>query len=166
MTRAPAGSEGKSPSARGACAEGSRRCEAGGTWDRPQDWDCYRGRHGARRSHRSCCCCRRCPNRNCRAAAAGNAAKEGERNRIEGWRVSKDSRLSNVTQLATPHGGWVPTSRFPQCSSAALSSVHTRQKNVGPILASAYACNYSRPLLAWLGGVLLGNWSLKRLEAY
>ncbi|XP_030875431.1 histone acetyltransferase KAT7 isoform X2 [Leptonychotes weddellii] len=76
VTRAPAGSEGKSASARGACAEESRRCEAGGTWDRPQDWDCYRGRHGARRSHRSYCCCRRCPNRNCRAAAAGNAAKE------------------------------------------------------------------------------------------
>ncbi|XP_035950729.1 histone acetyltransferase KAT7 isoform X2 [Halichoerus grypus] len=76
VTRGPAGSEGKSASARGACAEGSRRCEAGGTWDRPQDWDCYRGRHGARRSHRSYCCCRRCPNRNCRAAAAGNAAKE------------------------------------------------------------------------------------------
>uniref|UniRef100_A0A7N5K079 Histone acetyltransferase n=1 Tax=Ailuropoda melanoleuca TaxID=9646 RepID=A0A7N5K079_AILME len=76
VTRAPAGSEGKSASARGACAGGSRRCEAGGTWDRPQDWDCYRGRHGARRSHRSYCCCRRCPNRNCRAAAAGNAAKE------------------------------------------------------------------------------------------
>ncbi|XP_032728028.1 histone acetyltransferase KAT7 isoform X3 [Lontra canadensis] len=76
MTRAPAGSEGKSASARGACAEGSRRCEAGGTWDRPQDWDCYRGRHGARRSHRSYCCCCRCPSRNCRAAAAGNAAKE------------------------------------------------------------------------------------------
>ncbi|XP_032178549.1 histone acetyltransferase KAT7 isoform X2 [Mustela erminea] len=76
VTRAPAGSEGKSASARGACAEGSRRCEAGGTWDRPQDWDCYRGRHGARRSHRSYCCCCRCPSRNCRAAAAGNAAKE------------------------------------------------------------------------------------------
>lgn len=79
VTRASAGSEGKSASARGACAEGCRRCEAGGTWDRPQDWDCYRGRHGARRSPRSsCCCCRRCPNRDRRAAAAGNAAKEGE----------------------------------------------------------------------------------------
>lgn len=84
----------------------------------------------------------------------------------KGWRVAKDSRLSNVTQSATPHSGWVPTSRFPQSSSAALSSVRTRRKNVGPILASAYACNYSRPLLAWLGGVLLGDWPLKRLEAY
>lgn len=46
------------------------------------------------------------------------------------------------------------------------STVHTQQKNVGPTLASAYGCNYSRPLLAWLGGVLLVNWSLKRLETY
>lgn len=84
----------------------------------------------------------------------------------KGWRVSEDSRLSNVTQLATPHSGWVPTSRFPEPSSASLPPVHTQQKNVGPILASACACNYSRPLLAWLGGVLLGNWSLKRLAAY
>lgn len=36
MTRAPAGSEGKSASARGACAEGCGRWEAGGTCDRPQ----------------------------------------------------------------------------------------------------------------------------------
>ncbi|XP_036195515.1 histone acetyltransferase KAT7 isoform X5 [Myotis myotis] len=76
-TRASAGSEGKSAPARGACAEGCRRCEAGGTWDRPQDWDCHRGRHGARRSYRSSRSCRRCPSRNRRAAAAGNAAKEG-----------------------------------------------------------------------------------------
>lgn len=82
----------------------------------------------------------------------------------EGWRVSKDSRLGNVTQLATPHTPWVPTSRSPEPSLATLSSVHTQQKNVGPTLASACACNYSRPLLAWLGGVLLGSWLLKRLE--
>lgn len=84
----------------------------------------------------------------------------------EGWRVSKDGRLSNVTQLATPRAGWVPTSRSPEPRSASLSYVRTQRKNVGPTLASAYACDYSRPLLAWLGGVLLVNWSLQRLGAY
>lgn len=84
----------------------------------------------------------------------------------KGWRVSEASRLSNVTQLATPRSGWVPTSRSPEPSLATLPPLGTRQKNVGPTLASAYASNYSRPLLAWIGGVLPVNWSLRRLGAY
>lgn len=46
----------------------------------------------------------------------------------ERWRVSKDSRFNNVTQLATPHSPWVPTSRCPEPSSATLSPVRTPQK--------------------------------------
>lgn len=81
----------------------------------------------------------------------------------KGWRVSKDSRLSNVTHwLRLTMAGF----QLPASSSAALSSLHTQKRNVGPTLASAYACIYSRPLLACIGGVLLGNWSLKDLEAY
>lgn len=84
----------------------------------------------------------------------------------EGWRVSKARRLSNVTQLATPRRGRLPTSRSPEPGLSTLSPLGTRQKNVGPTLASAYACSYSRPLLARVGGVLLVNWSPKRLEGY
>lgn len=83
----------------------------------------------------------------------------------KGWRVSKGSRLSNVTRLVTPRRAWVPTFCFAEPSPATLSPLGTRQKNVGPTLASAYACNYSRPLLARIGGVLV-NWSRKCLEAY
>lgn len=128
-------------------------------------WDCYRGRHGARRSHRSCCCCCRRPNRNRRAAAAGNAAKEGEKWQRDGGFLRRGG-LSNVTQLATPRRGRLPTSRSPEPGLSTLSPLGTREKNVGPTLASAYACSYSRPLLAWVGGVLLVNWSPKRLEGY
>lgn len=83
----------------------------------------------------------------------------------KGWRVSKGSRLSNVTRLATPRSDWVPTFCSLEPSLATLSPLGTRRKNVGPTLASAYACNYSRPLLSQIGGGLV-NWSRKRLEAY
>lgn len=83
----------------------------------------------------------------------------------KGWRVFKGSRLGNVPRLATPRSAWVPTFCSPEPSLATQSPLGTRQKNVGPTLASAYACNYSRPLLSWIGGVLV-NWSRKCLEAY
>jgi hypothetical protein len=166
VTLDPAGSEGKSASARGACAEDldAERQEALGIVRRiGTATEAATEPAGATVP-----------------AAAAAAARIGTvgpqppamprrkvRNAAEkGWRVSKDSRLSNVTQLATPRSGRVPTCRFPKPSSVTLFSLGTRQKNVGPTLASAFACNYSRPLLAWLGGVVIVNWSLKRLEAY
>lgn len=86
----------------------------------------------------------------------------------EGWRVSKDKSIEQRDAVGhapqTAPGFQLPDP--PESSSATLPPVHIRQKNVGPTLASACASNYSRPLLAWLGGVLLVNWSLKRLEAY
>ena len=46
----------------------------------------------------------------------------------EGWRVSKDSRLRNMTHLATPHNGCVPTSRSPEPSLTTLFCPYPTEK--------------------------------------
>ena len=46
----------------------------------------------------------------------------------EGWRVSKDSRLRNMTQLATPYNDWVPTCRSPESSLATLFCPYPTEK--------------------------------------
>lgn len=46
----------------------------------------------------------------------------------EGWRVSKDSRLRNMTQLATPHNDWIPTSRSPDPNFATLYCPYPTEK--------------------------------------
>lgn len=80
----------------------------------------------------------------------------------EGWRVPKDSRLSNVMKLATPYSAWVPTSRSPESSSGTLSSVHTQKKNVGPILAWSLLATI--PALCLPGSEaffsLIGRWNI------